>query len=407
MKKKRVLMITIELPYPATSGGRMKSWNMLKVLAKHYELGLIAPLKYGEELVPEFSKQVELTEFHHDQVDIQRTALNLVKSYLQAGPLNVLRSGSKKLKLAVAEIADNYDIILLDHYESFQYLPDDYQGKVILHTHNATYLMWDRYATTGNNFAIRSACALEARRVKAYELKAVERADLVFAAPNDIDSLVAIGGQREKFRETFHLGDDSQLSLPCLDFNRTDESLLYVGTLSWEANIDGLLWFFREVWPEVKAGHPSLRFLIAGGNPDARIVQAAQTLDGVELLGFVDDLEPLFNRARLFMAPLLFGSGIKVKVLNAMCRGLPTITTPVGAEGLAVENMTHLSISEDAPQMVDAIKQLLSDNSTWDRLRDQSRTLVEQRYTWKRVLGYMTDEMDKLAQVQPIDQEAI
>jgi len=310
--------------------------------------------------------------------------------------LNVLRSGSERLRQQIADVADQYDVILLDHYESAQYLPPNFKGKVILHTHNATYLMWERYAQSDANLAFRLATWLEARRVKAYERAACKRADLVFASPNDIDSLVAIGAEREKFRVTYHLGDDSQLELPALNFDQTEEALLYIGTLSWEANVDGLLWFFEAVWPKIQARHPKLHFYIVGGKPDPRLTAAAQPLSGITFTGFVDDLEPYFLRARLFMAPLRFGSGIKVKVLNAMCRGLPTITTSVGSEGLVAQHMQHLSITDDAPSMVESMDQLLTDSKMWTLMETQSRELVREHYTWKKVLGFMVDEIEKL-----------
>ena len=244
---KRLLMITIELPYPATSGGRMKSWNMLKALSQEFEVGLVSPIKYGDVLIPEFIKQTTLIEFHNDCVEVERNGTNLLKSYLKRIPLNVMRSYSNKLKNTVKRIASSYDVILLDHYESFQYLPKNFKGKVVFHTHNATYLMWERYAHSGESFAIRLASKLESRRVKRYEKLVCSASDLIFASPNDIEHLVEIGSSRNKFRETFHLGDDSQLKLPQLHFEDTQEQLFYVGTLNWEANVDGLLWFLDNV----------------------------------------------------------------------------------------------------------------------------------------------------------------
>lgn len=393
----RLLMITIELPFPATSGGRMKSWNMAKYLSKQFDVSLVCPLKYGTDELNRFDDAIDLKVFHYDQVEISRSATNLAKSYIRGIPLNVFRSGSYELKQRVAEIADNFDIILLDAYESFQYLPPDYHGQVILHTHNATYIMWERYAKTGDSFPMRMAAKTEAERVKNYERKACQRADLVFASPNDIDNLCGLGVSRDKFRETFHLGDDSQLALPSIEFDKTEEVLLYVGTLNWEANIDGLLWFLEEVWPSVKAKRSKLRFDIAGGNPDPRIKAACEPLTDVNLLGFVEDLEPLFIRSRLFMAPLRFGSGIKVKVLNAMCRGLPVITTSAGAEGISATHMQHLSITDEPRAMSQAILNLLQDKSAWLSIEHSSRELIREKYTWERVLGYMVSEIKQLS----------
>jgi glycosyltransferase involved in cell wall biosynthesis len=195
---------------------------------------------------------------------------------------------------------------------------------------------------------------------------------------------------------TYHLGDDNQLHLPSLAFDKSKKALLYIGTLSWEANVDGLLWFFESIWPKIKAIHHDLHFYVVGGNADPRLLDAAKTLEGVEFTGFVDELEPYFQKALLFMAPLRFGSGIKVKVLNAMSRGMPTITTSVGSEGLIAEHMKHLSITDDADDMVSAIDRLLTDKEKWQEIERESRKLVTEHYTWKKVLGYMVDEINQL-----------
>lgn len=396
---KKMLMISIELPYPPNSGGRMKSWNLVKYLSEQYQLGLACPLKYGVEQCDAFRQNTRLRHFLTDTVDIPRSGKSLLKSYFKGVPINVHRSGSAKLADEVAAVADDYDIILLDHYESFQYLPLNFKGQVILHTHNATYLMWERYTKSDANIIYRIVTALEAKRVRRYEHAASEQADLVFASPNDIDSLVHIGCQRDKFRTTYHLGDDSQLALAPLDFNRSEKALFYVGLLNWEANVDGLLWFLDDVWPAVASVNPDLEFWIAGGNPDPRLKEKVKHLPGVTLLGYVDDLEGLFSKARLFMAPLRFGSGIKVKVLNAMCRGLPVITTSVGAEGLVANHMEHLVITDDASNMSQAIDQLLKDKQAWDKLQEGSRSLIRQHYTWEKVLGYMVSEIEANAEL--------
>lgn len=393
---KKLLMVTIELPYPANSGGRIKSWNMLKALTEHYEVSVASPIKYGTELIDQFKSSIPIAHLYSATVVRERSAKNLLRSYAQRIPLNVYRSRSEELRAKVSEIADQFDIILLDHYEAFQYLPNDYRGKVILHTHNATYLMWERYAITGESLAMRWAARIEALRVRHYERRACDRANIVFAAPNDIDNLCNLGCDRKKFRETYHLGDDSQLALKELCFDSTKEQLFYVGTLSWEANVDGLLWFFDEVWPQLKLKRPLLEFLIAGGNPDPRLVEAASKLEGIQFLGYVDDLEPYFTSSRLFIAPLRFGAGIKVKVLNTMCRGLPIVTTSVGAEGLAVKHLQHIAIANNPEETSSNIDRLLDDSSLWELIRDESRNIVKAKYTWKRVLGDMVSEMQAL-----------
>ena len=114
------------------------------------------------------------------------------------------------------------------------------------------------------------------------------------------------------------------------------------------------------------------------------------------MTGFVDEPEPWFQRGRVFVAPLRFGTGITVKVLNAMSRGIPTVTTSVGTEGLIAEHMTHIAITDTREDMLEAIDELLGNRQTWERLEQNSRALVTEHYTWARVLGDMKSVFDAL-----------
>lgn len=391
-----MLIISIELPYPPTSGGRMKSWNLVKFLSKHYHIGLACPLKYGSDKVSEFESKVPLKQFITDKVEKPRSVKTLLTSYALGIPMNVYRSKSNSIKKEIIKSADSYDIILVDHYEAFQYIPPNFKGKVIFHTHNATYLMWERFAQSDANFAFRKVASIEADRVKNYERKAVQNSDLIFASPNDIQKLVDIGADESKCRETFHLGDSDQIDLPALEFDKTEQALLYIGTLNWEANVDGLMWFLEDVWPKIKQIHPDLYFYVVGGNADQRLLDKGKTLTDVEFVGFADELEPYFQKARIFVSPLRFGSGIKVKVLNAMSRGLPTVTTTVGVEGLTVKNMKHIAVADDIEGTLENIDTLLTNEAKWLELETASRDLVRQKYTWEKVLGYMVDEINKI-----------
>ncbi len=392
-----LLFLTPELPYPPVSGGRIKSWKLVEFLGARYALTVACALKGDDEShLTAFRERAQLRELITEPVKIPRSAKALLNSYRQGIPLNVYRTHSAALRQRIAAIADAHDIIFCDHYEVFQYLPPDYRGQVILHEHNAYFLMWQRYAQSGANPLMRLASYLEYWRVRRYELNACRRADLVFASPNDIDSLAAAGAERDKCRVTYHLGDESTFNQPPLEYAATGADLLYVGTLTWEANIDGLLWFFADVWPHIKRQQPATRLRIAGKNPDPRLLAAAAGDPAVEFLGFVPDLEPLFRRSRVFIAPLRFGAGIKVKVLSGMGRGLPTVTTSVGSEGLEARHMRHAAITDQAGDMVQAILTLLTDRAAWELMARESRALIQEKYTWERMLGAMQKELDSL-----------
>jgi glycosyltransferase involved in cell wall biosynthesis len=285
-------------------------------------------------------------------------------------------------------------VVFLDHYEVFPYLAQEYQGLTVYHAHNAYFKMWQRYAQLPGNPSMRLAAYLEARRVRNYETSVASLTDLTFAAPNDARELKHLGVEDAKLHDTFHLGDDQQLELPDLRHVDTAKKLMYVGFLGWEPNAQGLLWFIEQVWPQLVQRHPDLRFDIVGKNPDQRLRAAAARWDGISLKGFVPDLQEIYRDSRVSVAPLLFGSGMKVKVLDAMARGMPTVTTSVGAEGIDMEHGKHLLVADKPHDMANEVDRLLTDPHLWQRLQVNSRALISERYTWRQLFTQMHRTLD-------------
>ena len=232
----------------------------------------------------------------------------------------------------------------------------------------------------------KAALLNQAYRIKKYEQEICKRSNVILAAPNDIDELVKIGADNNKFYETYHLGDDTLLTEPNLIFEETEKSLLYIGTLSWEANIDGLIWFFNDIWKKITDKHPDIKLYIVGKNPDARLKEFAAKDNRIILTGFVENVEPYFKKSRVFITPLRFGSGIKVKIINSLYRGIPTVTTSIGTEGLKVKDGEHIFIKDLATDFANGVDTLLTNKEIWQKLSTQSRAIANQYYTWNYVL---------------------
>ena len=384
---KKILFITPTLPYPPVSGGVIKSNKVVHFLSEKYNLSVACLLKNDDiQHKDEFLSVVKLSDFISQELDIPRTAKNLILSNIQGIPLNLYRNKSIGFKEKVYAVAHQYDAIFCDHYVMFQYIPEDYKGKIILHEHNCEYLIWKRYANIERSVLKKVALLNQAYRIKKYEREICRKATVILAAPNDTDELVKIGADATKFLETYHLGDDNLLNEPALDFNKTEKALLYIGTLSWEANIDGLVWFCNEIWQSVKQQHPDIKLYIVGKKPDVRLKEIAANDNQIILTGFVEKVEPYFQKSRIFITPLRFGSGIKVKVVNALYRGIPCVTTSIGTEGLKVKDGEDIFIKDNAAEYADAINTLLTDKNCWQRLSENSRAIATKYYTWKYVL---------------------
>ena len=310
-------------------------------------------------------------------------------SYLGHRTLNVFRNYSRDFRDKVSEVIQSYDVLFLDHYEMGQYIPDDCSIPVIFHEHNAEYMMWSRLAEIEQNPIKRSVIQLEAFRIKKAESAYAERATQIWAAPNDQIELKKLGIEVEKMVTTYHLGEDDMLDAPELKFQETERRILFIGTLTWEANIDGLLWFIENVWPIIEKDR-TIHFDIIGKNPDERLLNFAKGKERIHFHGFVEELESFYKRSRVFIVPLRFGSGIKVKLLNAMYRGLPTVTTEIGTEGLDIREGDEIFQTHKAETYAEKVLLLMNDEPVWSSMSKNSRRKAR-RYSWKELL----DEHDK------------
>ena len=398
MSTKKILFLTTQLPYPPKSGGTVKSWNYVQFLAKNYVLSIACLLKDDDEIhIDEFQKKIPLNHFSSVKVNSRRSAINLIKSYFISPCLNVYRNKSKKLQKNIIELASINDILIIDHYEMFQFIPTNYKGKIVIHTHNAEFMLWQRMSELENKNPIKKLLLkLESNRVKKYEKEIFTKADLIYSTPSDIDLYKTHGINVSKHSLTYHLGNDNLLNLKDLEFEQTEKAITFMGTLSWEPNIDGLIWFINEVWPKIITLHPDCKFYILGKTPDERIIKATNNDNRIVFTGFIENLESYLKKTRVYIAPLRFGSGMKVKVLEGLYRGVPTVSTSVGIEGLKVYSGKEIMVADDSEIFAKNCSELLENKDLWNKLRDNSRKVAAEKYRWEPLFNMMNKKLSDL-----------
>lgn len=392
-----ILFITTQLPFPPKSGGTVKSWNYVKYLSSNYSLSIACLLKDDDDLhVDEFKKQINLQSFYSEPLEVKRTVFSLLKSYVFSPCLNAYRNRSTSFKLHIDRIAGGFDMIIVDHYEMFQYVPIAFNGKVIMHTHNAEFMLWKRMSELSDNLIKKIVLKVESKRVYRYENYIFNRSDLIYSTPSDIELYAQHQFETTKHRITYHLGNDVLLDLPPLTFEQTENAITFMGTLNWEPNVDGLVWFITKIWPLIKKEQINTKLYVLGKDPDQRILKTINGDEQIVLTGFVTNLDDYLQRTRAYIAPLRFGSGMKVKVLEGMYRGVPTVSTTVGAEGLEVENEKHLFINDDEYQFAQYCLKLLTDRDCWTKMSIETRSLAKEKYKWKDLFFKMEESLQKL-----------
>lgn len=385
VQRKRIIHITIHLPYPSNHGASLfNSFKLFSYLNKNHDLYFACLLK-GDDIKykEDFINDTGIKNYYFEPLNIPRSGKNLAKSYLKGITINMFRSYSPSFAKKIESIADDYDVIVAEHYEAMQYVPKNFKGKVVFRTHNAEFLIWSRYAEVETDIIKKLVIYREAKRIKKWELKYVKQADLVLGGTNDNEIHEPDPEKRKlKFRDYLHIGEDDQIKIPIPDFDKLENSLVYVGTLTWEANIEGLIWFVEGCWFNLKEKFPELKLFIIGKNPDQRLVELATKYSDIVVTGFVVNLEEYFTRCKVNIIPLRFGSGMKVKTINGLCRGIPMVSTTIGAEGLKVEHGKDILITDDATIFANYVAALLEDKKRWRSIAEASKLTASKYYTW-------------------------
>lgn len=168
--------------------------------------------------------------------------------------------------------------------------------------------------------------------------------------------------------------------------------VLFVGTFGINpANVDGAVWFAEEAWPAVRARVPGARLTLVGNRPGPEVL-ALGGLPGVEVTGFVADLEPYLDRAAVSIAPLRFGGGMKGKVTEAMARGLPVVATSFGAQGLGATAGEHLVVADGSEAFARGVVELLEDEARAERIGRAGREFIAGLCS-PEVVAKVVDEM--------------
>ncbi len=245
------------------------------------------------------------------------------------------------------------------------------RAKIIFNTVDLHFLREERRALTRSGTATNEA----ARRIKHAELDVVRGADCtIVISPVERDLLAAeVPAARlaviPLLREIPGRGPGYECR----------EGILFIGGFRHPPNVDAMIWFCERIWPEVHRRLPDLVLDIVGSYPTPEILRLQG--HGVRVLGYVKDIEPLFSRALITIAPLRYGAGLKGKVVTSLGYGVPSVVTPTAAEGLGLDEGQGILTASEPDAFVTAIARLCQNAGDWERLSSAGLQAVSQRFS--------------------------
>jgi len=168
----------------------------------------------------------------------------------------------------------------------------------------------------------------------------------------------------------------------CLTSFNQRNGLIFLGGYRHVPNVDAVLYFASQVWPLIREKIPDAVFYAAGSNPPSELLEL-DGKDNIVITGYIEDLQPYFERVRLSVAPIRYGAGIKGKVAMSMAYGVPVVATVCAAEGMGLVDGQNVVIEDNPDEMARKIIELYRDESRWLKLSEQSMAFVEDNYDSK------------------------
>ncbi len=392
----RIVVLDEELPFPLTSGKRLRTYNLLARLAERHRITILCHRNADASEMP-----LALAQFRKlgiDTVVVQRAVANksgpgfyarLAGNLLSSLPYSVESHTSPELIAAVKSYAAANPVDLW-HCEWTPYAQVLRQalGKKLKRTpwvvmaHNVESQIWQRYAETEENPMKRWYIQQQHKKFETFERWAFAHATWSVAVSEPDAELIRTQMNGTEQTEVVDNGVDTVYFKPQRDVERLPHELLFLGSLDWRPNQDGVLQLLDHVFPAVQTRCPGATLNLVGRNPPLWLQERVARQAGVSLHGNVPDVRPYLARAALTVVPLRVGGGSRLKILESLATATPVVSTAVGAEGLRLQAEKHLSITPDESGMAVAILKLLEDPDTASRQAEEGRRLVLAEYDW-------------------------
>ncbi|MEJ5308908.1 MAG: glycosyltransferase family 4 protein [Anaerolineae bacterium] len=403
----KILFLTQVLPYPLNSGAKIRAYYVLRQLARQHEVTLLSFVRQDDKLeavehLQGFCKAVYT-------VPMQRSLLRNVRAVLKAGftgqSVIIVRDELPEMHRALHSLlsTQSFDAVHADQTSMAQYAlyAQNLNTRTfnrpfipaVLDAHNALYRIPERMARHEPNPLKRWLYRREARVLARYEVETYDRFDhVVFVTAVDQEEILQ---RTSNVRPPVpsHPHPSTSVIPICVD---TDEKPLvarrerplavtHLGTMFWPPNVEGVLWFAREVFPSVLAQIPEARFVVIGKDPPREVQDLTLQVRNVQVTGYVPDPEPYLAETGVFIVPLRAGGGMRVKIVDAWSWGLPIVSTSIGAEGIEVEEGENILIGDTPEALAEAVVRVLKEPALGERLRLQGRAWVEAHYHWRNV----------------------
>lgn len=390
----KILILCNKSPWPKREGGPIAMHAMISGLiqAGHSVKVLAAntnKYRVDPDAIPADFK--EKTQIEFVDIDLSITLCGALFNFLSGKSYHVTRFHTKAFEQKIIEVLrkESYDIIQLEMLQMATYLDilrKYSKAPVVLRAHNIEHKIWQRIAENCPNPFKRFYLNHLYQSLRRFEIGILNKMDGIIAiTPVDARNLDRLSHSTNIISVPFGINLES---LPENPVQPEEASLFHIGTMNWFPNEEGIKWMIEKVWPSVIKKLPGIELHLAGRYMPEWLSNLS--VPHITIDGEVPDVWEYMQRFSIMVVPLFSGSGIRIKIVEAMAAGKAIITTAIGAEGINYENGQHLLIAKDPNSFVDAIVKLCNDKTLRDSLGKNARLLIAKEHDNNKLMLKLT-----------------
>lgn len=378
----KVLQLCNKPPYPSVDGGTLAMNSITQGLLEAGCEVRVLSLCSDKHPVLESRMTEEYrraTRFEAVHIDLGIHPLDAGVALLCGESYHVKRFVSKEFARRLAQVLDEeqFDVVHVESVFMTPYLPvvrEHSQAKVILRAHNVEHMIWRRVAQSERNPLKRWYLKHLSLTLAAYEREHLNDYDgVVSITANDAQLMREMGCRKPMVSIPFGVSPETEMQV-----EEEPNSLFHIGSMDWMPNLEGVRWFLDQVWPSVHRRMPQLTLYLAGRKMPNDLMRLE--MEGVRVLGEVPDAMYFIASKQINVVPLLSGSGIRVKIIEAMSAGKVVVTTSIGAAGIGCTDGKDVLIADTPQQFVEQLERCVTNPEFCRQLGANALRLIAQQY---------------------------
>jgi len=382
----KVLIIDEWLPWPLESGKKIRTYNLIKCLAKHHEIIYMAYV----DTIKDMDKidAMENEGIRVFPVDDSRTPkwgarfyLEVALNFFSSEPFSSQYHIKNKFIEGLVRVLEEEkpDLVHCEWTNLAPFLKFVKDIPRVISAHNIESDIWRRFGKHGSNVFKRIIGNSQARKIERLERKWYPAVEMCIAVSQaDKEVIQSYGARVEVVDNGVDIGYYS-----CAEGEIDPYSLIFTASFDTFSNQDGAVYFIKEIYPLIKQKSPHIKLWLVGKEPPYYMKSIAQQDESIHVTGTVSDVRPYITKACVCIVPLRIGGGSRLKILEAFAMKKAVVSTSVGAEGLAITHGKNIMIADTPLAFAENVMKCLLNADLRSKLSEQGYSLVTNKYDWK------------------------